>query len=64
MTLYIYATDNMTLVARINGETERACEKVASERFGDSDTYGWTYTPAFGTADGVQPGDDVEDIDA
>ena len=64
MTLYIYATDNMTLVARINGETERACEKVASECFGDSDTYGWTYTPAFGAAGGVQPGDDVEDIDA
>lgn len=64
MTLYIYTVDNNTLVARIAGTSNAVCERVAAERFGDQDEYGWTYTPAFGCADGILPGEDVEDIDA
>jgi hypothetical protein len=63
-TLYIYNTEDMALVARIEGDDNEACEAVANEQYGDTDSYGWTYSPAFGTVDGVQPGENVVDIDA
>ena len=63
-TLYIYNAEDMTLVARIEGADNGACEAVASEQYGDTDSYGWTYSPAFGAADGVQPGENVVDIEA
>ena len=62
ITLYIYDADTMTLIARITGDDNSACERIATERFGDTDAYGWTYSPAFGCTDGLIPGDDVEDI--
>lgn len=60
-TLYIYNTEDNTLVARIEGSSNEACEAVASEQYGDS--FGWTYSPAFGFG-GIDPGDNVVDIAA
>ena len=63
-TLYIYETESNTLVARINGTDNSACEEVANFHFGDTDSYGRTYSPAFGASDGIIPGESVVDIDA
>lgn len=63
-TLYVYNNEDMTLIARIEGASNEACETVAADQYGDTDTYGWTYSPAFGTVSGIKPGDDVLDIKA
>lgn len=63
-TLYIYNTEDNTLVARIDGSSNEACEAVASEQYGDTDSFGWTYSPAFGFAGGIEPGENVVDIEA
>ena len=63
-TLYIYNAEDMTLVARIEGADNDACESVANEQYGDTDSYGWTYSPAFGTVGGVKPSENVVDIEA
>lgn len=64
ITLYVYDAESNTLVARIRGASNDACEAVAGAHYGDTDTYGWTYSPAFGASGGLDPGDDVEDIEA
>ena len=64
MTLYIYTTKDNRLVARINGSDNASCEAIANDRFGDTDTFGWTYSPAFGANDGLVDNDDAEEIDA
>lgn len=61
-TLYIYNAETKTLVARINGETNSACESVAADQYGDTDYYGWTYSPAFGSNDGLTDSDDAAEI--
>ena len=63
-TLYVFSTEDNTLVARIEGETNEACENCASNNYGDTDTFGWTYSPAFGFAGGLLPGENVQDIEA
>lgn len=63
-TLYIYNTEGNTLVARIEGSSNEVCEAVASEQYGDTDSFGWTYSPAFGFAGGIEPGENVVDIEA
>jgi hypothetical protein len=63
MILYIYANEDNALVARINGDDNASCESVATDRFGDTDHFGWTYSPAFGATDGLVYSDDVEEID-
>lgn len=63
-TLYVYRTLDNTLVARITGQSNAACEAAASDNNYDADDFGWTYSPAFGTAGGITPGDNVRDIDA
>lgn len=64
MTLYIYTTEDNNLVARINGNDNGVCEAVATDRFGDTDTFGWTYSPAFGANDGLVDNGDAEEINA
>ena len=50
-TLYIYDADTMTVIAEINAETNAACEEYAAENY--SDEYLNTYTPAFGSGNGL-----------
>ncbi len=64
LTLYVYSTETNKLVARIEGDSNGACEAVAAQEYGDTDVFGWTYSPAFGTNDGILPGDDVVDLTA
>lgn len=47
------------VVATIEGEGQKAVEKKAHELYGDSDTYGWTYS-----AEGLSEADEVEEIKA
>ncbi len=61
-TLFAYNPDTMECVARIEGSTNAVCEAVFADRFGDD--FGSTYSPAFGTVDGLVAGENVEDIDA
>ena len=63
-TLYIYTAEDNTLVARITGDSNAACETVAADAYGDTDMYGWTYSPAFGASDGLVDVGDVVDISA
>lgn len=64
MKLYIYENESMELSAIINAEDNAQCEAVANEQYGDTDLYGWTYSPAFGFDDGVIENADAEEIDA
>ena len=63
ITLYVYDTDTREVVAEISGATYAACEQVVSERYGDTDYYEATYTPAFGCNDGLIARADCEQID-
>ena len=53
MKLYIYSTDDMSLVAVITGVDNADCERQASEQYDLNDEYSATYTPAFGAVDGL-----------
>ncbi len=69
--LYIYTTvegflgnwdealeqGKVEVVATIEGEDQKAIEKKAHELYGDSDTYGWTYSD-----DGFDCTEEVEEI--
>ena len=71
MKLYIYTTvegfkgswdealdqGKVEVIATIEGEDQRAVEKKAHELYGDSDTYGWTYS------DGLDEAEQVERIE-
>lgn len=63
-TLYVYSLETNQLVARINGDSQAACEAKADEMYGASNDHGRTWSPAFGFAGGLEPGEDVLDIDA
>ena len=45
------------IVATIEGEDQKTVEKKAYELYGDSDTYGWTYS-----AEGISEAEEVEEI--
>ncbi len=64
-TLYIYSTETNTVVARIRGANNEACEAKAYELgyLGNAD-FGATYSPAFGANDGLIDGDAATDYDA
>ncbi|UNY40500.1 hypothetical protein KLEP7_gp78 [Pseudaeromonas phage vB_PpeM_ KLEP7] len=53
MRLYIYTLDNKQTIDYIDGETNKECEDLALALYWDTDVYGWTYSPAFGCADGL-----------
>lgn len=64
-TLYIYSTETNTVVARIHGESNEACEAKADElNYMGSDDFGATYSPAFGAVDGLIDSDTAADYDA
>ncbi|WP_119298780.1 hypothetical protein [Vibrio cholerae] len=65
MKAYVYNTESKKVVAIISGETCEQCEaKTAEMGFMGMDEYGLTYTPAFGTVDGLIPCDDAEELQA
>ncbi|ELO1828654.1 hypothetical protein QXB71_003933 [Vibrio cholerae] len=65
MKAYVYNTESKKVVAIISGETCEQCEAKAAEMgFMGMDEYGLTYTPAFGTVDGLIPCDDAEELQA
>jgi hypothetical protein len=64
MTMYVYDTDTLEVVAEITGCDHAACEEVVADRFGDTDYFAATYTPAFGANDGLIQSYDCEMIDA
>ena len=45
------------VIATIEGEDQKTVEKKAYELYGDSDTYGWTYS-----AEGISEAEEVEEI--
>ena len=54
LTLYVYDVDTRRVVDEIVGPDNEACEAIAADRNYDScDEYAYTYTPAFGTHDGL-----------
>lgn len=63
-TLYIYSTENNEVVARIHGESIEACEAKANElNYMNSDDFGATGSPAFGTNDGLIDSDSAVDYE-
>lgn len=64
MKLYIYNPENNEHIATIIGDSNEACERVAAERYGSGDGFAWTYSPAFGTADGLVENTSAEEIEA
>ena len=61
MKLYIYSLENNIHCATVNGESNDACERKAEETYGSND-YGWTYSPAFGAADGIKENAEAGEI--
>ncbi|HEY6541091.1 MAG TPA: hypothetical protein VIZ18_09145 [Ktedonobacteraceae bacterium] len=52
-TLWVYDLETKEVIAEIEGADNKACETIASKRWGDTDYFGWTYSPAFGVSDGL-----------
>lgn len=52
MKLYIYDTETMHVVATVERDTNEECEAIAADNY-DLEFYGCTYSPAFGTVDGL-----------
>ena len=44
MTMYVYDTETMEIVAEITGEDNAECERKAANYYGDSDRFGWAYS--------------------
>ena len=63
MKLYIYSLENNVHLATVNGDSNAACERKAEEAYGSND-HGWTYSPAFGTTDGLEENDAAVEIEA
>lgn len=62
--LYIYEAATMWHIATITGADNEACERKASELYGDSDKYGWTYSDAFDISGGLRSNEDAIEIAA
>ena len=62
-TLYVYSLEDNSHVATITGKDNAACEAMANDTYGSND-YGWTYTPAFGSSDGLEENEDADEINA
>jgi hypothetical protein len=52
MKLHVYKVETLEVVEVFEGETNDECETAAAEYLG-CDEYAATYTPAFGTVDGL-----------
>jgi hypothetical protein len=52
MRAYAYNTDTLLIVATASGETNEDCETALAD-FMNSDVFGITYSPAFGSTGGL-----------
>lgn len=61
---YAYSTETRRVLAVIRGTDNAAVERAYAARYGDSDSYGLTYSPAFGAVDGLIDSADAAQVDA
>ena len=52
MKLYIYDTETAEVVETVTGGTQQQQEQYAFDEYG-TNYFAWTYSPAFGTTDGL-----------
>lgn len=64
MTGYVYNVDTREIAYEIHGETDAAIEAKFRELNIDVDSYGITYSPAFGFADGLIRAAHTEEVTA
>jgi hypothetical protein len=64
MILYVYNAETKRGSGAIEGNNNAACEAVAAQEYCDTEVYGWTYSPASGTNDGLTRSDDVVELTA
>lgn len=63
MKMYVYSLEDNSHVGTIIGESNEACDKVFNERY-DINDYAATYSPAFGSSDGLEENQEAEEIAA
>jgi hypothetical protein len=63
MKAYIYNVETKEVIAEIKGDDNKSIEAKFDEIGYDTDEYGLTYSPAFGTADGLITDGDFDVID-
>lgn len=61
MKLYIYSIEDNRHLATITGETNAACEAALADNF-NVDEIGATYSPAFGSAEGLVENPEAREI--
>ena len=64
MTGYVYNVDTREIAYVIHGDTDAAIEAKFSYLNIDADSYGITYSPAFGFADGLIQTEQTEEVTA
>lgn len=63
MKAYIYNVNTREVIAEIKGDDNQSIEAKFDEIGYDTDLYGLTYSPAFGSIDGLVTDGDFEVID-
>jgi hypothetical protein len=64
MKLYVYTPRDYSIVAVINGESQAACERKARQLNYDDEIYESTFSPRFGTTEGLRENPQAEHIEA
>ncbi|MDW1542448.1 hypothetical protein [Vibrio sp. YT-17] len=65
MKAYVYNVETMEVVVVISGETNEQCEAKANDMgYMGVDEYGLTYSPAFGSVDGLVETEYTEEVEA
>ena len=64
MTGYVYNVDTREIAYEIHGDTDVAIEAKFGDLNMDLDSYGITYSPAFGFADGLIRTEQTEELTA
>ena len=62
MKLYIYNTETKEVVSISEGETNEDCEYKAASYLGCPAEYAGTYSPAFGTVDGLIYNEEIDEL--
>lgn len=63
MKYHVYSTEDNSHVATISGSSNEAIDKAFNRHF-DINSFGGTYSPAFGAGHGLVENDEAEEIDA